>query len=399
VRPLRALIAAEVISSLGSLMSVVALPWFVLETTGSPGRMSVVLAAEAAPLALVGIPSSRLVARLGARRSLLVCDAVWAPATALIPILHYAGGLTFGVLLVLAFLAGMPWAAHYGSQSAVAAELLGEDVGRIAQVTALLQTLSRLAYFAGPALGGLLLAAFGAPTVLLVDAASFVVSFALVAAFVRARPVRAAERTAAPVAGGWRFIRGDSWLRSVTAAQMLSQAAFMAMIAAIPVLVFTAYDRDAGLAGLLLGAWGGGAMLGSLAAFRLVASRDPLRLGAAAWVLQALPLWILVASPPAAVAVAALVVSGVGNGLRVPPVTGLTTRRVPHEIRAQTMTVVSSLVLSGGFVALLAAGPALDNLDVGVVWAAIAALQTVAALTFVRVAARSRAATLAPDSS
>ena len=45
-RPLLALIAAELISSLGSLMTVVALPWFVLETTGSPVRMSIVLAAE-----------------------------------------------------------------------------------------------------------------------------------------------------------------------------------------------------------------------------------------------------------------------------------------------------------------------------------------------------------------
>lgn len=35
-RPLIALIAAESISSFGSLMSVVALPWFVLEAAGSP---------------------------------------------------------------------------------------------------------------------------------------------------------------------------------------------------------------------------------------------------------------------------------------------------------------------------------------------------------------------------
>ena len=58
-RPLIALVAAEVISSLGSLMSVVALPWFVLETTGSPGRMSAVLAAEAAPVALLARGASR----------------------------------------------------------------------------------------------------------------------------------------------------------------------------------------------------------------------------------------------------------------------------------------------------------------------------------------------------
>ncbi len=83
-RSLFALIAAEVISSFGSLMTLVALPWFVLETTGSPEKMGVVLAAEAAPLVLFAIPSGRLAGRLGPRRTLLLCDAFWVPVVAAI---------------------------------------------------------------------------------------------------------------------------------------------------------------------------------------------------------------------------------------------------------------------------------------------------------------------------
>ena len=248
---LTALIAAELISSLGSLMSVVALPWFVLETTGSPGRMGVVLAAQSAPLLLVGIPSSRLVARIGSRRALMLCDALWAPATAAIPLLQLAGALSFPLLVALAFLAGVPWAAHSGSQSAVLPELLGDDVAGVARANALLQTLSRLAYFVGPALGGVLLAAVGASTVLLIDAGSFLVSLALVALFVR--PSAIGAEPGRGEAGGWRFIRHDAWMRPVVTAQALSQGAFMAMGAAIPVLAFATYDRDERLAGLLLG--------------------------------------------------------------------------------------------------------------------------------------------------
>lgn len=103
-RPLFALIVAEVISSMGSLMTLVALPWFVLTTTESPGRMGVVLAAEAAPLALLAIPSGRLAGRLGARRTLLLCDAIWVPVVAAIPLLHFAGALSFPLLVGLAFL-------------------------------------------------------------------------------------------------------------------------------------------------------------------------------------------------------------------------------------------------------------------------------------------------------
>jgi hypothetical protein len=110
-------------------MSVVALPWVVLETTGSPGRMSVVLAAEAAPLALLALVSGRSL-RGSARGTLLAGDLLWAPATAAIPLLRYAGALSFGALLALAFATGIPWAAHHGARSAIVPELLGEATAR-----------------------------------------------------------------------------------------------------------------------------------------------------------------------------------------------------------------------------------------------------------------------------
>ena len=52
-----ALVVAETISVLGTRMTYLALPWFVLVTTGSPGKMSLVLAAEILPMAILGIPS------------------------------------------------------------------------------------------------------------------------------------------------------------------------------------------------------------------------------------------------------------------------------------------------------------------------------------------------------
>ena len=57
--------AAEVISGLGTRMTYLALPGFVLVTTGSAGRMSLVLAAEIAPMAILGIPGGTLVQRIG----------------------------------------------------------------------------------------------------------------------------------------------------------------------------------------------------------------------------------------------------------------------------------------------------------------------------------------------
>lgn len=66
-RPLLALTAAELISQLGSGLSALALPWFVLVTTHSASRMGVVFAVELLPFVLFGLHAGVVVDRLGLR--------------------------------------------------------------------------------------------------------------------------------------------------------------------------------------------------------------------------------------------------------------------------------------------------------------------------------------------
>src|SRR5687768_7582108 len=101
-----ALVLAEVVSMLGTRMTYLALPWFVLVTTGSPGKMSLVLAAEILPMALLGIPSGTLVQRLGSRTTMLIADAARAPLLAAIPALYALDVLTFPLLLAVVFVLG-----------------------------------------------------------------------------------------------------------------------------------------------------------------------------------------------------------------------------------------------------------------------------------------------------
>jgi hypothetical protein len=71
-RPVVGLVAADVISTTGTEMTAVALPWFVLVTTGSPARMGVVLAAEFAGLTMLGLVGARVATVVGLRRLMLV---------------------------------------------------------------------------------------------------------------------------------------------------------------------------------------------------------------------------------------------------------------------------------------------------------------------------------------
>src|SRR5579864_4095021 len=132
-----ALLVAELVSTTGVQMTFVALPWFVLVTTGSVERMSYVLAAEIAPMAIFGIPSGSLVARIGGRRTMLASDFLRAPLMVLVPVLHWTGGLSFPLLLGFVFVLGLFSAPYYSAQRTILPELFGSDETVMAKANAL----------------------------------------------------------------------------------------------------------------------------------------------------------------------------------------------------------------------------------------------------------------------
>ena len=88
-RPVYALLTAGGISQVGNMMTIVAGPWFVLQTTGSAAKTGLVGAAFALGL-LVPIIGGPLIDRLGFRRGSVLADVVSGATVALIPALHRA---------------------------------------------------------------------------------------------------------------------------------------------------------------------------------------------------------------------------------------------------------------------------------------------------------------------
>ncbi len=363
-------------------MTGIALPWFVLQTTGSATRTGVVAAAGWAPMALLSIPAGTVAARLGARRTMVVCDLARAPLVAAVPVLHAAGALSFGVLVALAFAIGLFVAPHLASQRALLPELLGIHPGTVMRANAALQAAGRLPVVLGPALAGVLIATVGASEVLLADAATFLLSAALLVAFLPAS--RSVPRGQAP-SGMWagvRYLSRHPVLRPAVVAATGIELAAQALFLALPILAFVEYDRRPGIAGLLVAAWGVGALLGSAAVFRL-SDREPLALIRRAAVAQALPLWVLALDVPPAVAAGALLASGLANPLVTAPFTTLATVGVPEELRARVMLAFLTASTAAGGLGLAAAGPLADALGVRAVLLGVAVVSTLAACGFV----------------
>ena len=394
-RRLLALLVAETISTTGSQMTWLALPWFVLVTTGSATKTSFVMAAELVGLAVLGLPGGKVLGRLGARRTMIVCDSVRSPLMVVIPVLHWTGGLSFAVLVAVAFAIGAFSAPYFAAQKVIVPELLGEEEEHVSKANALFQAATRLTLLAGPVLAGILIGVIGAPSVLLVDAGSYLAAVLLVTAFVPRRPPieQAAEhrRLGAAV----RFIARDRLLRVWWPAFGLGDAAWTAFFVTVPVLVLARFGHRPGIAGWLFASFGVGAVLGNAISYRYLTRRfDGLAIFVMFIFVQVAPLWLLWLPLPAVGFSAALVVSGMGNGLVNPSLHTISTLRIPEPMRPTVMTTVMVFWALVNPLGLFVAGPILDALGTTPVLIGFAGVQTVtmgaAALAAARERERSR---------
>jgi MFS family permease len=393
-RPIAALLVAEAVSSIGTRLTWLALPWFVLVTTESPTRMGFVFVAELVPMALLGVPSGALVQRIGARQTMLVCDFARAPIVATVPLLHHAGLLSYPLILGLAAAMGVFTAPYFASQRLVLPEIVGEDEQLLAQANSLVEGTTRFTLLLGNAVAGVFIAWLGAANVLWLDAATFLFAFALVGLLVpRGRRVDVADE-ASGVFAGLKYIARDRLLGLASVAILGFGLLVPFIFASLPVLAFTRYDEDPKIAGWLLAAWGAGALAGAAIAYRAVVRFEPLRLAGVACVLMVSPLWLLVLDLPAAGVGAVLFISALFVPLINAPFLAVLTRRTPVSLRPKVMTALVSAESVSGPVGYALAGPALSGLGLRTVYLLTAIGMTVVALMFLAATGRAEPAEL-----
>jgi predicted MFS family arabinose efflux permease len=388
-RSLLALLVAELVSRVGSQMTFLALPWFVLVTTHSPAKMGVVLAVELLPTALLGVPSGTLVSRYGARLTMLGADLMRVPLMASLPILHAAGALSFPLLLVLVAAFGCFNAPYFASQRVILPELLGSDEQTIAQANSVLEGATQTSSLLGAPVAGVLIATLGAANVLYVDAATFAFSFLTVLLFVPRRERADLPEDGSGLLAGMSFLLRDALLGPLATVIILMNALAQMLGASLPVLAFQRYG-DAKVGGWLFAAYGLGGLVGTMIAFRLVTKVAPLTLASFAALGFALPLWVLVPHVPLVPILAALALTAVCQPLLNAPMIGVITTRTPPALLPKVMTALITLATIAGPLGLLAAGALLEHEGLMATFAVVAAGVTVVSLLFVALLTRFR---------
>ncbi len=265
------LLAANVVSIAGNSFTLVGVPWFVLQTTGSAAHAGIVAFASTAPLVLAALLGGPLIDLLGQLRASVVSDVVCAVAIAAVPVLHATVGLAFWELLALVAVAGL---FHAPGETAreVLMPVLAERAGTpLARASSAYDGASRGARMLGAPLAGLLIAVAGPTDALLVDAATFAVSAALVVLGVRRAAPRTAPAERVTLRGYQRDLREGfghllrtSVLLTIVLMVMVTNALDEAWFAVL--LPVDAREHLGGTfqLGLVSGVFGGAALLGAL---------------------------------------------------------------------------------------------------------------------------------------
>nr|WP_205708564.1 MFS transporter [Kineococcus siccus] len=369
---MRWLLTAHTVSATGNTATLIALPLYVYATTGSPALLGVLGAAAVAPVVVGGVFGGVLVDRFGYRRTSVVSDAVGAVTIGAVPLLAATTGLPFAVLIALVVATGLLDTPGQAARHAMLPELADEAGVPLERATGWMDAAERAARLLGaPAAGGLV-AAVGAPVVLVLDAATFVVAAVLVAVTVPAL-ARATTAGATEEAGGWRgyrrdlaeglvFVRRDRLLRAIVAMIVLTNAFDAAWSSVVLPLHAARSLGGGGALGLLVGVFGAGAVVGAVV-FGAVGARFSRRsVFAVAFLLAGAPRFLVLAAQPSlAVLLVVLGLAGVAAGALNPILGAAQLERVPAAARARVAGVVGAGAWAGMPLGTLAAGLWLDR--------------------------------------
>lgn len=388
-RSLLGLLTAELVSLTGSSMTFVALPFFVLVTTGSTAKMGWVLAAEMLPIAVFGIPAGTVISKLGGKKTMLVSDAARGPLMLVIPILHHYGDLSFAALLGTTFAIGTFAAPYFASSRLIVPEVAGEDEQAVASVNAVLSGVQQVTQLAGPVLAGVIIGLTSPASVLVVDGCTYAFSFLVIATVVRAgRRVEAAAQQRGVLAG-LRFLLGDSLLGPMTFAACVINFVAQGIVLGVQAIDYFRYHASGHVVGLLFAGFGIGALLGALLAQQLTQKTPLLKLAAVAIVLMPLPLFLLAPRTPWPVAMLILGGFAFFTPLVNAPVIGILTVRTPAELRPKVMTAVMTVATMAGPFGFIAAGYILRHVSLASFFVGLPALLAIGGLAFAAVVLRS----------
>ncbi|MCJ7458709.1 MAG: MFS transporter [candidate division Zixibacteria bacterium] len=256
----------QTISVVGDFLYMIALMWWVLEKTGSTAAMATVAICSSLPAIILGPFAGTYVDRVDKRRLLILMDLGRGVLITVPGVLYFLNQLqVWHIFVIAAFLSSMSTFFNPALASFLPVIVNKEQ---LVQANSISQMSSNLSGIIGPALGGALVALFGAGTVMFLDALSFFVS-GIAIFLVRVKveqvfPSEARKRFLQELLDGLNFIRKESGILGLVVLFSILNFFVAPVGVLIPLMVKKIFKMGAEGFGVLGSSISVGMVLGSL---------------------------------------------------------------------------------------------------------------------------------------
>lgn len=364
--PFVALLSARIISVIGDTVATVAIPWFVLQTTGSATKTGLAAAVTVLPMVLAGVFGGTLVDRVGLKQTSIIADVTSGVTIALIPLLHHTVGLTYWQLLLLAFLGALLDAPGRSARAGLMPDVAEAADIRLERANSAFGSARNAANLIGPLLAGVLVAALGPSNVLWVDAATFAISAALIAVAVPSSS-RCSEQ---PNRRGSYFTELRAGVRFLGQQQLILALIVIAALVnfvlsplysvVLPVYADQVFGSPVSL-GLMFASFGGGELVGTVL-YGVMAHRLPRwATFTGAFLVTAIPLAALALLPDLPITVLFLATAGFALGPTNPILDTLFQERTPPQMRGRVFGLLNAVASAATPVGMLGMGFLLES--------------------------------------
>jgi DHA3 family tetracycline resistance protein-like MFS transporter len=287
IRDFALLWTGAAVSLLGDGVYIVAIAWQVYELSDTPTALSLVGVAWTLPMAAFLLVGGVVSDRFDRREIMIATDLARAVAVAVIAVLSITGALELWHLILLAVVFGTGDAFFGPAFNSVVPQIVPQRL--LVQANSLDQFIRPfMMALAGPAIGGLTVAALGAGAAFALDAGSFLLSAVAISLMSAGHKVdRGDEEPRSALADmreGFRFVRQHAWLWGTLLGAAISLLAFWGPVEVlVPFRIKNDLGGGADAFGLVLAAGGVGAILAAVAMAQLGLPRKHMTFMYVAW--------------------------------------------------------------------------------------------------------------------
>jgi MFS family permease len=359
--PFFALLVSYAMVYFSLMIAMVAVPWFVLETTGSAARTGLVAAVQGIPMIFAGVFGGVIVERIGFKRTAMISDFVAGFAFGMIPLLYYTTGITFWQLLFFVFLRAAFDTPGFTARHSMVPDIAELAGFRLERANSVVQTLMQSAMLLAPASAGILIGIIGSSSVLWISTGMFFVSVVTMGLFVPTlqpssqASVQSQAKYLGQLKGGLSFVFGTKIIFALMITVMAVQFMRANQMVILPIYGHDIFE-SASAFGFMFGAMGAGGLVTAIA-FGIWGHRWPRRLvlliGASG---LGFMFFMLALTPPYWIILGVMFITGMMNGPMIPLVFTMIQENTPKEFRGRVFGLYDAAIFSAMVPGRLLAG-------------------------------------------